>query len=105
MQSVLFVFVCIIPSQIIKMNCDIIILHKTSSQYTRAGVLGVLTTAGELEDDEKITNCIKYSLKETLEGLKTFPNFQLQHRDQHRAAEQTSDKRYIGRLHSHLMCY
>ena len=32
------------------MNCHIIILHNTSSQYTRAGVLGAPTTEGELEE-------------------------------------------------------
>jgi len=55
MQSVLFVFVCIIPSQIKKMNCGIIILNNTSSQYTRAGVSGVLTIAGELLEDNSRT--------------------------------------------------
>ena len=44
-------FLCIIPNKILEMNCHILILHNTSSQYTRAGVLGVPTTAGELEDD------------------------------------------------------
>ena len=62
------------------MNCHIINLHNISSQYTRAGVLGVPNTAGELEDNSrtkrgKITNGIKYSLKETLEGFKNISKF------------------------------